>query len=223
MITKPVPAPLGAPTGHTPTNRTTPELATALAAMAVSAHPVGAGTGSAPEPASIRRRHKARAEVDRLHRLVRDQTIIDNASARRLLPVSQRQMHDRQLALFSGELDRQVRRYEGGKAVWRRVIGVALICGVAAAVATIAPSAATASSSLSGDARCATAVKIRTGPHRSNTALGVCETGDGVIVHDSTNGDLITCDSGIQSWIWNNITDLRTGVTGWVSGCYLAE
>jgi hypothetical protein len=36
MITKPVPALLCAPTGHNPTSRTTPELATALATAPVA-------------------------------------------------------------------------------------------------------------------------------------------------------------------------------------------
>jgi hypothetical protein len=107
----------------------------------------------------------------------------------------------------------------------RRTLALALTITVAGSVATIAASTTPALAAPAGAsfaATCNTAAKIRTGPHRSNTALGVCEPGDAVDVHSATNGDLVTCPSGVQSWIWDNITDLRTGVTGWMSGCYLS-
>jgi hypothetical protein len=97
------------------------------------------------------------------------------------------------------------------------MLSITIAGGVAALAAGTTPALAAPASPA-----CNTAAKIRTGPHRTNTALGVCEAGDGVAFHSSTNGDPITCPSGIQSWIWDNVTDLRTGVTGWVSGCYIS-
>jgi hypothetical protein len=70
---------------------------------------------------------------------------------------------------------------------------------------------------------CSAPARIRTGPHVRNTALGICQAGDIVGVHRRTSGDVITCEPGYTSSIWVYLTDYRTGVTGYISYCFLTD
>jgi hypothetical protein len=101
----------------------------------------------------------------------------------------------------------------------------AIVAGMVLAGVVAAPSAAAAAGP--GQVRpfdlgCDTNVKIHTGPHLSSTALGICATGDIVEDHGEASGDLVTCPAGNGDAAWDNITDLRTGVRGYVSECYLS-
>ncbi|MER8036625.1 SH3 domain-containing protein [Streptomyces hydrogenans] len=100
----------------------------------------------------------------------------------------------------------------------------AALCAVALATAAV-PVAASAATAATTTAPTATplvracdlpgpwtigtsAVKIRKSPTTSSTAVGVLYKGHRFTVHSSRSG-------------WHYITDLTTGVKGWVSGTYV--
>lgn len=64
-------------------------------------------------------------------------------------------------------------------------------------------------------------VNIRTAPYRSATIVGNGYIGHRANVHDKTGfGDWVNCGSW-STTAWDYVTDDTTGVTGWVSDCYV--
>lgn len=61
-------------------------------------------------------------------------------------------------------------------------------------------------------------VNIRTGPHTSCTSKGQGQLNQQAIYYCYVTGDTV---SGITTWSW--ITDVPTGISGWVSDHYLYD
>ncbi|MEO6703678.1 MAG: hypothetical protein ABIP57_19580 [Jatrophihabitantaceae bacterium] len=94
---------------------------------------------------------------------------------------------------------------------------LALSLGLPLAAATIAlPSVAVPAFALSGD-YAASGVYIRSGPHTSNTALGLGYPGQGATISCFTEGTNI---SGNPYWDHNR--DQATGVTGYSADYYMS-
>jgi uncharacterized protein YraI len=70
---------------------------------------------------------------------------------------------------------------------------------------------------------CDVNVKIRSGPGTGYTAVGLCAQGDFVNVAYYSKGNVPPGCTGPTSNIWDYLTDLRTGVRGWVTDCYISE
>jgi hypothetical protein len=66
---------------------------------------------------------------------------------------------------------------------------------------------------------CTDNVKIRSGPGTGYAAVGLCAR-DLLVIHETGFGD---SPPGCNDLVWDRSTDRRTGVTGWISGCYIAE
>jgi hypothetical protein len=68
----------------------------------------------------------------------------------------------------------------------------------------------------------ATGVRIHTHPTVSSTVVGQGNPGDCVAKLAVAGGDTVRCSDGESRADWYDIKDSRTGVVGWVSGCYVA-
>jgi len=99
-----------------------------------------------------------------------------------------------------------------------------LACAAAASIlVTLAPSAMAAPARYDFTA---SGVNIHTGPHVGDTVVGQGNPGDGLVYHNSKGGgagaDWVGCPDGSGSTVWDEVTDIRTGVRGWVSECFLS-
>lgn len=61
--------------------------------------------------------------------------------------------------------------------------------------------------------------RIRSAPSLGAPILGIGNPGDCLQAGSYVEGDLVQCESGTQTTHWRHITNLRTGVAGWVSAC----
>lgn len=64
-------------------------------------------------------------------------------------------------------------------------------------------------------------IRIRSDAHTSAPVRGLGSPGHRATVHERTPGQNIVCPGGQSSNEWARITDRRTGITGYVSACYL--
>lgn len=89
--------------------------------------------------------------------------------------------------------------------------------GVLAAVLTVA---APGTASAMGDDFAGYGINIRSAPAIGATVVGHGNRGDGLTSSGGiTNGGVVYCPNPNAAW-WH-IRDLRTGVVGWVSDCYV--
>lgn len=63
-------------------------------------------------------------------------------------------------------------------------------------------------------------INIHSAPAVGASVVGIGYNDDCVDYNSNVVSEWVTCDSG-RSSIWWNITDEDTGVTGWVSDCYI--
>ena len=67
-----------------------------------------------------------------------------------------------------------------------------------------------------------TGIRIRTAPSVGAAVVGEGNEGDCVTQNGGyVVGDRVDCGDGRSLPDWQNVTDLRTGVTGYVSRCFL--
>lgn len=64
-------------------------------------------------------------------------------------------------------------------------------------------------------------VRIRSGPGTNAGARGSGSPGDRVSIHRSAPGESVRCADGSNNSEWFEITNRRTSISGFVSGCYL--
>lgn len=64
-------------------------------------------------------------------------------------------------------------------------------------------------------------VLIRSAPGTSAEARGSGDPGDRVSVRRSVPSEAVRCSDGTEDSEWFEVTNRRTSVTGFVSGCYL--
>lgn len=103
-------------------------------------------------------------------------------------------------------------------------LGIGLAGVVAATSFALAtPASATTESGCLASCGCDVNVKIRSGPGTGYTAVGLCAQGDFVRVQYYRDGDVPPGCSGPTSNVWDYLTDQRTGVSGWVTDCYISE
>ncbi|MEV6231000.1 hypothetical protein AB0L88_24365 [Saccharopolyspora shandongensis] len=77
-----------------------------------------------------------------------------------------------------------------------------------------------ASHGRSGDFR-EPGVLIRSEPDTGSAARGVGNPGDDVSIRQATSGESVRCPDGSANSEWFDITNRRTRVSGFVSGCFL--
>jgi uncharacterized protein YraI len=106
-------------------------------------------------------------------------------------------------------------------------IGIGLVGVVAAMSLTLAAPASAApvtpKSGCLSSCGCDVNVKIRSGPGTGYTAVGLCAQGDFVTRHWVEEGDVPPGCTGPTNVDWDYVTDQRTGVTGYVSDCYISQ
>lgn len=64
-------------------------------------------------------------------------------------------------------------------------------------------------------------VRIRSAPGTSSDARGSGSPGDRASILRSVPGEIIRCADGSNNSEWFEITNRRTSITGFVSGCYV--
>ncbi|WP_158843587.1 hypothetical protein [Saccharothrix deserti] len=64
-------------------------------------------------------------------------------------------------------------------------------------------------------------VRIRTRPRLDATVVGLGNPGDRAGVIQAVEGDAVTCPDGSRTTEWRELANSRTGVTGFVSICYV--
>ncbi|RRO15404.1 hypothetical protein EIL87_15165 [Saccharopolyspora rhizosphaerae] len=63
--------------------------------------------------------------------------------------------------------------------------------------------------------------RIRTEPRTSSSVRGIGNPGDRATIHRRVEGESIDCGDGRTSSQWVDITDERSRVSGFVSGCFI--
>ncbi|WP_190818888.1 hypothetical protein [Saccharopolyspora pogona] len=64
-------------------------------------------------------------------------------------------------------------------------------------------------------------VRIRSAPNTAASARGVGNPGDNATIGEAVGGESVRCPDGSANSEWFDITNRRTRVSGFVSGCYL--
>ncbi|MFD0919017.1 SH3 domain-containing protein [Saccharopolyspora rosea] len=64
-------------------------------------------------------------------------------------------------------------------------------------------------------------IRIRSAPGTAAAVRGTGNPGDRIRVRGRSAGPAVTCPNGSANSEWVEITDRRTGVSGFVSACYL--
>ncbi len=64
-------------------------------------------------------------------------------------------------------------------------------------------------------------VRIRSAPNTAASARGVGNPGDNATIREAVGGESVRCPDGSANSEWFDITNRRTHISGFVSGCYL--
>ncbi|MBB5153749.1 hypothetical protein [Saccharopolyspora phatthalungensis] len=64
-------------------------------------------------------------------------------------------------------------------------------------------------------------VRIRSAPNTGAPARGAGNPGDNATIHRKVNGETVRCPDGSANSEWLDVTNRRTRIGGFVSGCYI--
>ncbi|GAA0512011.1 hypothetical protein [Saccharopolyspora thermophila] len=64
-------------------------------------------------------------------------------------------------------------------------------------------------------------VRIRSAPGTGTSARGLGNPGDRATIHRMVVGEMVRCPNGSANSEWFDITNRRTSVSGFVSGCFI--